>query len=151
MIQSLTVLASGLLLVACSSTSIGPNAPTQEDLALENAAVQNQMCAFEPHPEGKQSACAHLIENRQLLSRFFAPEGVGRLEQSEKNRGRRITTRFIVNAAAKIKQCQKVPLENTLNIIRDVKIAGETYVVKGTSPLIEESSSCFLTKVQESS
>jgi len=138
-------------MVACSSTNLGPNAPTQEELALEQKAVQNLMCAFEPHPEGKQSPCAHLIENRQLLNRFFAPAGIGNLTESEKIRGRRITTRFVVNAAGSISQCQRVTSEDTVNIIRDVKIANGTYLVKGTSPLLEESSSCFLTQSQESS
>lgn len=138
-------------LAACSSTELGPNAPTAEFKAKEQLAVKNQMCAFDPHPEGKQSPCAHLIENRLLFGRIFAPETLGGLDEAEKIRGRRITTKFIVDAASKIKQCRRVPLENTINIIRDVKIAGGTYLLKGTAPLSEESSSCFLTPDQESS
>ena len=138
-------------LAACVSTDVGSNAPTAESKANEQLAVKNQMCAFDPHPEGKQSPCAHLIENRLLFGRIFAPETLGGLDEAEKIRGRRITTKFIVNAAASIKQCRKVPLENTINIIRDVKIAGGTYLLKGTAPLSEENSSCFLTPSQESS
>jgi len=151
LIKSFAMLAGGLFLVACSSTNLGPNAPTQQELALEQKAVQNLMCAFEPHPEGKQSPCAHLIENRQLLNRFFAPAGIGNLNEAEKIRGRRITTRFIVNAAGSINQCRKITSENTVNIIRDIEIADGTYLVKGTSPLSEENSSCFLTQSLESS
>lgn len=138
-----------MFLAACSSTDIGPNAPTQEFKATEQVALQNLMCAFEPHPEGKQSPCAHLIENRLLLGRFFSPLLPRGMKEAEQNRGRRITTKFIVEAAAKIQQCRKVPLENTINVIRDVKIAGGTYLLRGTSPLSEENSSCFLTPAQE--
>jgi len=138
------------LLVACNSNTVGPNAPTAEFKATEQIALRNIMCAFEQHPEGKQSPCAHLIENRLLLGKFFSPLLPRGMKEAEQKRGRRITTKFIVEAAAKIKQCQKVPLENTINIIRDVKIAGETYLLKGTSPLIEETSTCFITPDQES-
>ncbi len=138
-----------MILAACSSTTVGPNAPSEQDKANEQLALQNMMCAFEPHPEGKQSPCAHMIENRLLLGRYFAPQTLGGLKDAEKSRGRRITTKFIVEAAARIKQCRKVPLENTINIIRDVKIAGGTYLLRGTSPLSEENSSCFLTPYQE--
>lgn len=138
-------------LAACVSSDVGPNAETADLKAKEELAVKNLMCAFEPHPEGKQSPCAHLIENRVLFGRIFAPPTLGGLDESEKIRGRRITTKFIVEAASKIKQCRRVPLENTINIIRDVKIAGGTYLLKGTAPLSEENSSCFLTPDQESS
>lgn len=147
----LSQLLLATLLVACVSTEVGRNAPTAEFKAKEQLAVQNQMCAFDPHPEGKQSPCAHLIENRLLFGRIFAPETLGGLDEAEKIRGRRITTNFIVEAASKIKQCRKVPLENTINIIRDVQIAGGTYLLKGTAPLSEETSSCFLTPDLESS
>ena len=138
-----------MILAACTSSDIGPNRPTQQDKANEQLAAQNAMCAFEPHPEGKQSPCAHMIENRLLLGRYFTPRSLGGLKESEKLRGRRITTKFIVEAAARIQQCRKVSEENTINIIRDIKIAGGTYLLKGTSPLSEENSSCFLTPVQE--
>jgi hypothetical protein len=138
-------------LAACVSSDVGPNAPTAELKAKEQLAVKNQMCAFDPHPEGKQSPCAHLIQNRVLFGRIFAPPTLGGLDEGEKLRGRRITTKFIVDAASKIKQCRRVPLDNTINIIRDVKIAGGTYLLKGTAPLSEENSSCFLTPDQESS
>ena len=140
-----------MILAACTSTDIGPNRPTAEYKAQEQLAIQNLMCAFEPHPEGKQSPCAHMIENRLLLGRYFAPRALGGLKESEKLRGRRITTKFIVEAAAGIQQCRKVPPENTINIIRDIKIAGGAYLLKGTSPLSEENSSCFLTPDQEGS
>lgn len=138
-----------MILAACTSSDIGPNRPTQQDRANEQLAVQNVMCAFESHSEGKQSPCAHMIENRLLLGRYFTPRTLGGLSESEKLRGRRITTKFIVEAAAKIQQCRKVPQENTINIIRDIKIAGGTYLLKGTSPLSEDNSSCFLTPEQE--
>lgn len=145
----LSPLLVAMALVGCSSTDIGPNAPTADYKAKEQVALQNMMCAFEPHPEGKQSPCAHMIENRLLLGRFFAPVRPRGMNETEQNRGRRITTKFIVEAAAKIQQCRKVPLENTINVIRDLKIAGGTYALKGTSPLSEENSSCFLTPEQE--
>ena len=141
----------GLVLSACSSTDVGPNAPTAQDKANEQLAVQNVMCAFEPHPEGKQSSCDHLIENRLLLGRMFLPATLGGIDEAEKIRGRRVTTKFIVKAAASIKQCQKVSLENTITIIRDVKIAGGTYLLKGTAPLEEGVASCFITPVVEGS
>lgn len=136
---------------ACSATS-GSNLSEKQQFATnEQLAIQNVMCVFEPHPEGKQSPCAHMIENRLLLGRFFAFETLGGFKESEKAKGRRITTKFIVNAAASIKQCRKVPLENTINIIRDVKIADGTYLLKGTAPLSEENSFCFLTPDLEAS
>ncbi len=140
-----------MVATACSSTEFGPNKLTQQDKSNQQLAVQNIMCEFEPHPEGegKQSPCAHLIEHRLLLGKFFAPLLPRGMKEAEQNRGRRVTTKFIVEAAAKIQQCRKVSLENTINVIRDVKIAGGTYLVKGTSPLSQENSSCFLTPVQE--
>ena len=140
-----------MTLVACSSTDIGPNRPDAQYKANEQLAIQNVMCAFEPHPQGKQSPCAHMIENRLLLGKFFQPLLPRGVTEAERNKARRLTTKFVVEAAARIKQCRKVPLENTINIIRDVKIAGGTYLLRGTSPLSEENSSCFLTPEQEGS
>lgn len=151
MIKPTWTVLFALLLTACSSGSVTQTSEEQQFAAREQRALQNLMCAFEPHPEGKQSPCAHLIENRVLLSRFFAPATLGGFNEAEKNRGRRITTNFIVNAAANINQCNRVSPENTINIIRDVKIAGGTYAVMGTSPLTEETSSCFITPDKESS
>ena len=150
MIKPFAPILSAFLVTACSSTDVGPNAPTAEDRQNEQIAAQNAMCAFEPHPQGKQSPCAHLIENRLLLGRFFAPETLGGFDEAEKLRGRRITTKFIVNAAAGIKQCRKVSAES-ITVIRDVKIAGGTYLLKGTAPLSEVNSSCFLTPETEGS
>lgn len=151
MIRKFGLFSFVLMLAACNSSTVGPNAPTAEFKEKEQLALQNIMCAFEPHPEGKQSPCAHLIENRLLLGKYFAPLLPRNMKEAEQIRGRRITTKFIVESAAKIRQCQRVPLENSINIIRDIKIAGGTYLLKGTSPLSEETSSCFLTPVQEGS
>ncbi len=148
--KPLLSLSIATVLVACSPTA-GPRFEAQQLKANEQLAAQNIMCAFEPHPEGKQSPCAHLIENRILFGRIFSPETLGGLPEGDKIRGRRVTTKFIVEAAASIKQCRKVPLESSITIIRDVQFAGQTYLLKGTPPLLEENSSCFLTPETEGS
>lgn len=134
-----------MLAVACTTEQVrqlGPNALTAEDKQNEQLAIQNIMCVFE-----NQDRCSHVIENRGLMTRFFAPETQGGMEEEDKNRGRRITTKFIVEAAATIKQCRRVT-EESLVVLRDIKIAGGTYLLKATKPA-DTSSACFLTPAPE--
>ena len=130
--------------VACTSRDVGPYAPTAEDKQNEALAAQNAMCAFE-----NQARCSHVIENRILMSRFFAPETLGGMDESEKFRGRRVTTKFIVEAAAAIKQCRRVT-EESLIVLKDVDINGAKWQMKATKP-VNETSSCFITPEPEAS
>ena len=133
-----------VIAIACTSREMGPYAPTAEDKQNEVLAVKNAMCAFE-----NQERCAHVIENRNLMTRFFAPETLGGMNESEKFRGRRITTKFIVEAAASIRQCRPV-VANSIIILRDVKINGGTFLMKATTPA-NETSACFITPDPEAS
>ena len=103
-----------MMLFACTSREVGPYAPTAEDKRTEALAAQNSMCRIE-----NQARCAHVIENRILMSRFFAPENLGGMREDEKFRGRRITTRFISEAVAGINQCQRVTADSIV-ILRDI-------------------------------
>ena len=102
------------------------------------------MCAFE-----NQERCAHVIENRNLMTRFFAPETLGGMNESEKFRGRRITTKFVVEAAASIRQCRPVVADSVV-ILRDMQINGSTFLMKATAPA-NETSACFITPDPEAS
>jgi len=128
----------GLAISACTSTDVGVNAPTAEDKAIHAQALNKLMCRVE-----NQARCAHVIENRILFGRFFAPKTLGGLEEDEKRRGRRITTKFIAEAVANINQCQPVTAESVV-LVKDLKLAGGTYEFKGTSPLDQQTSACFL-------
>ncbi|MGI9349957.1 MAG: hypothetical protein ACR2O3_00225 [Rhizobiaceae bacterium] len=141
--QLALVLMAGIA-VACTSRDVGPYAPTAEDRQNEVLAAKNAMCTFE-----NQERCAHVIENRNLMTRFFAPETLGGMNESEKFRGRRITTKFIVEAAATIKQCRPVVADSVV-ILRDVKINGGTYLMKATKPA-SENSACFIIPDPEAS
>ena len=134
----------GMLAVACTSRDVGPYAPTAEDKQNEVLAAQNAMCAFE-----NQARCSHVIENRILMSRFFAPETLGGMDESEKFRGRRVTTKFIVEAAASIKQCRKVSQEAVI-LLKDVDINGGKWQMKATKP-VDANASCFITPSPEAS
>lgn len=133
-----------LVISACSSTDYGPNAPTAEDKAIQSQAVTKLMCRVE-----NQARCTHVIENRILFGRFFAPKTLGGLQEDEKRRGRRVTTNFIAEAVAGINQCQPVTAESVV-LVRDLKMADGTYEFRGTSPLDEQTSACFLTQSTES-
>ncbi|MEM7067364.1 MAG: hypothetical protein AAF478_00660 [Pseudomonadota bacterium] len=132
------------IMAACSSTDIGPYAPTSEEKRLETAATTKAMCRIE-----NQERCAHVIENRLLMSRFFAPETLGGMDESEKFRGRSITTKFVVEAVAAINQCQRVT-EDSVILLRDMKIDKGTYFLKATKP-VSVNSACFITPEPEAS
>lgn len=134
-----------ILAVACTSRDVGPYAPTAEDKNLESQAAQKAMCGIE-----NQARCDHLIENRLLFGRFFSPETLGGMDESEKFRGRRVTTKFVVEAVAAIKQCNRVDALS-VNIVKGMEIAGKKFDVKGTSPLVEQESTCFITPSSEES
>ncbi len=135
--QAVVLIVAGIT-AACSSSDIGPNAPTETDRQNEVLATQKAMCRIE-----NQARCIHVIENRTLMARFFTAETQGGMEEEEKIKGRRLTTRFVVEAAAAIKQCQPVTQESVI-LLRDIKIAGGTYLMKATKP-VNESSACFIT------
>lgn len=142
-----TLIAFGVLsvlAVACTSRDVGPYAPTAQDKQNEVLAAQNAMCVFE-----NQARCSHVIENRILMSRFFAPETLGGMDESEKFRGRQVTTKFIVEAAAGIKQCRKVT-EDSIVLLKGVDINGGKWQMKATKP-VNENSACFITPELEAS
>lgn len=143
--NTLTLISATLILVACTSRDVGPYAPTAEDRSQEAVAASKAMCVID-----NQARCNHLIENRILFGRFFAPETLGGLDESKKFRGRRITTQFVVEALAATNQCVP-PQEPSVNIVRGMEIDGKRFDVKGTSPLIEQQSSCFITPSLEES
>ena len=134
-----------MITVACTSRDVGPYARTDAERQKEFQAAQNAECVFE-----NQARCDHLIENRGLFGRFFAPETQGGMDENEKFRGRRITTNFVVEAVASIKQCNRVSAES-VTIINGMEINGAKYLVRGTSPLAQQSSSCFITPQREGS
>ncbi|MEM9331358.1 MAG: hypothetical protein AAGA53_08520 [Pseudomonadota bacterium] len=144
MINRMFIVLISCVLVACTSRDVGPYAPTSDDKRNEALAVKNAMCTFE-----NQERCAHVIENRTLMSKFFLPETLGGIDETEKFRGRRITTKFVVEAAAAIAQCVPVTQESIV-ILRDVKIAGGTYQMRATKP-VNQSSACFITPDPEAS
>ena len=139
------IVVLALVVAACTSRDVGPYAPTEAEKQTELKATQNIMCAFE-----NQARCAHLIENRLLLSRFYLYETLGGLNESEKYRGRSVTNKFVAEAAANIRQCRRVS-GDTVSIIKGLELAGSTYEVRGSSPLSEEDSACFLAPFQEAS
>jgi len=141
-ISALLILST--LAVACTSRDVGPLAPTAEDKQNEVLASQKAMCMIE-----NQERCAHVIENRILMSRFFAPETLGGLDEPEKFRGRRVTTKFVVEAVANIKQCRKVT-EESIILLRDMKINGSTWLMKATKP-VNATAACFITPDPEAS
>ncbi len=134
----LHIFGAALLLAGCSSTGAGQGDTDSQYRSLELAAAGNLQCAWE-----NQARCSHMIENRSLMARFFAPETLGGLNEPEKQRGRRITTKFVVEAAAAINQCRRVTAKS-VTIVKDVRISEKGYRVEGTAPL-NASSSCFLT------
>ncbi|MDJ0614371.1 MAG: hypothetical protein QNJ29_11920 [Rhizobiaceae bacterium] len=131
--------------VACTSRDVGPYAPTTEEKSLEQIAATKSMCVIQ-----NQARCDHLIENRSLFSRFFAPATLGGLDESEKFRGRRITTKFVVEALAATNQCVP-PSGPSVTIVKGMEIDKRRFDVKGTSPLLEQQSSCFITPSSEES
>ena len=136
--RSLVLIGAFAALIACTSRDVGPYAPTAQDKSNEQLAVQNAQCAFE-----NQNRCSHVVENRILLSRFFAPEGFGGMDESEKFRGRRVTTKFIVEAAAGIQQCTKV-FEDSVILLKNIDINGGKWQMKATKP-VSPTANCFIT------
>jgi len=134
----------GLFAAACTSSEIGPNAPTSDDKAAQQQAVSKLMCRVE-----NQARCTHVIENRILFGRFFAPKTLGGIPEDEKRKGRRVTTKFISEAVASINQCQPVSADSVV-LVRDLILAGGTYEFRGTVPLDTQTSACFLTQSSES-
>ena len=132
-------------MAACTSRDVGPYAATPEDKQQEKVAASKAMCVID-----NRARCDHLIENRQLFARFFAPATLGGLDESEKFRGQRITTKFVVEALAATNQCV-APVEPSVIIINSMQIDGRKFDVKGTSPLQEQQSSCFITPSLEDS
>ncbi|MEL7430272.1 MAG: hypothetical protein AAFN43_09755 [Pseudomonadota bacterium] len=132
-------------MVACTSHDYGPYALTNEDKALQRVAAGKAMCVID-----NQARCDHLIENRILFGRFFAPETLGGMPEDEKIRGRRVTTKFVVEALAGINQCNRVGGQS-INIIKGMEIDGRRFDVKGTSPLVETQSACFIEPATENS
>jgi len=126
--------------VACSSQG-GSIQDETSDLARQ--AASNVMCAIE-----NQARCGHVIENRTLMSRFFQPLSFGGMNESEKLRGKRVTTNFVIEAAANIKQCRRISKPG-IPILKNMEIAGGYYQLHGTSPLDPVSSTCFLTPQAE--
>ena len=132
-----------VLVTACPSRDVGPNAPTAQDKTNETVAAQKSMCTIE-----NQTRCDHLIENRNLFGRFFAPQTLGGMDENEKQRGRRITTKFVVEAVAAINQCKRVEL-TSIPIVKGMIIAKQKFNVMGTSPLVKGESTCFITPQTE--
>ena len=143
--HNLALLSLCVLVVACTSSNVGPNAATEEQKNQEKVAASRTMCVIE-----NQARCNHLIENRVLFSRFFVPAVLGGLDENEKIRGRRITTKFVVEALANNNQCV-APSEPSVTIVKGMQIDGRLFDVKGTSPLQEQQSSCFITPSSEDS
>lgn len=139
------LLMIALVAVACTSRDFGVNRTTSEDRAKQAVAAQYVGCAFE-----NQARCDHLIENRTLFGRFFAPATLGGMDENEKFRGRQITTKFVVEALSTIKQCNPVT-DESVTIISGMEINGAKYLVKGTSPLQQQSSACFISPETEES
>ena len=129
-------LASTLMLMACTADD-GSGLTATDRKALEQKAVLNTGCVFED-----QFACAHLIENRTLLSSFFAPKGLGGKSEAEKLKGKRVTKNYVVDAVSGIKQCRRTS-EPALKILSGLEIAGGQYQVQATSP-VNPQSICFM-------
>ena len=134
------------LVAGCnSSTSSGSARSGPDQAALEAQAVAKIGCGFE-----NKARCAHLIENRLLFNRFFQPEVVSRMSENEVVKGRRVTTKFVAETAASIQQCVPVTAESVI-IINNIVLAGKPYSVRGTAPLDETASTCFLSQPKEAS
>ena len=142
--KSLLPILLGVFASACVSTDVGPNALSAEDKAVQQQAVSKLMCRVE-----NQARCTHVIENRILFGRFFAPETLGGMPEDEKRKGRRVTTKFISEAVAGINQCQPVNAESVV-LVKGLKLNGGNYEFRGTSPLDPQTSACFLTQSSES-
>lgn len=141
----LALLCLCILVTACTSRDVGPYAPTAEEKGQEKLAATRAMCVIE-----NQARCDHLIENRVLFGRFFVPSVLGGLDESERIRGRRITTKFVIEALAMNNQCV-APAEPSIAIVTGMQIDGRLFDVKGTSPLKEQQSSCFISPSSEDS
>ncbi|MEM7290291.1 MAG: hypothetical protein AAF412_08000 [Pseudomonadota bacterium] len=134
-----------LIIVACTSRDVGPYVLSAEDKSLEQKAAANAMCAIQ-----NQARCDHLIENRTLFGRFFAPQTLGGMDESEKFRGRSVTTKVVVEALSAINQCTRVT-GNSVTIIKGMQIDGKKFDVQGSSPLVEGQSACFIEPSPEES
>ena len=143
--KKLLVVFACAVAAACTSGSGSSSVSSSDSQSLQRQAAANVMCAIE-----NQARCDHLIENRVLFGRFFTPEFLGGMDEDEKKRGRRITTKFVVEALADIKQCRRVT-DNSVTIVDGMEIDGKSYTVKGTSPLKMQMSQCFITPQPEAS
>ncbi len=134
-------------LAGCNSSTTTPaGARTSVDqTAVEAQAVTKLGCAIE-----NKARCTHLIENRLLFNRFFQPQVVSGMTDTEVAKGRRVTTKFVAEAVSSINQCVPVSAESIV-VINNIVLAGKPYAVRGTSPLEPATSSCFLSQVEEAS
>ena len=129
---------TALLAAGCTPEKVGPYAADADDRAIQRQAAQKLMCRIE-----NQERCSHLIQNRAVFSRFFDPLNTGTMTQTEKFKGRQITTKYVAEALAEIKQCQTVG-EESIAIIKGLKLDEKLYQVRATSPLSEQTSACFI-------
>lgn len=139
MIKLAAPLTSAFLMASCNTLDDGSGLTSADRRAMEVQAAQNAECVFE-----NQARCTHIIENRTQLSLYFAPESLSKLDPNEKNKGMRVTKNFVVEAAAAIKQCNKIS-DTVLPLIKGMEINGEPHQVMGTSPLSLQSK-CFITR-----
>ncbi len=138
MIKLIPLLVTVLFIASC--TVKNPSGLTRsEQQGLEAKAAQNAQCVFED-----QFACSHIIENRTVFSRFFAPPGIGKMDENEKLRGQGITTRYVVKAASSIQQCTRTS-DKAILLLKNLEISGEPFQVFGTSPLSDQSK-CYLAR-----
>ena len=135
---------AALFFAGCNSADTPPGLTTSDYQELQRKAVANAGCVIED-----QFACTHVIENRQLLSSFFSPEGLGGKDESEKLRGRRVTTKYVVDAVSAIKQCRKTDSE-AIPLLKKLEISDGQYQVLATIP-VSATSSCYMIPDVESS
>ena len=137
MIKIAAPLASAFLMASCNTVDDGSGLTAADRRGMEAQAVQNAECVFE-----NQARCTHIIENRTQLSLYFAPDSLSKLDANEKIKGMRVTKNFVVEAAAAIKQCNKIS-DSVLPLIKGMEINGEPFQVMGTSPLSPQSK-CYI-------
>ena len=134
-----STLFAALVVASCNSDGQPlTSSEAQQKRELEQRAISNAGCKFQD-----QSACAHLVEHRSLFASFFLPVGFGNKTDLEREKGIRITTKFVVNAASSINQCMRVT-DESLPLIKNMKIAGKPFTVMATKP-VNETAACFIT------
>ena len=132
----ITIISLTGILLGCGLSKPPPGLK-HSSIEQQNKAVANVGCVFE-----NQNACSHIVENRLLLASFYSPKGLGNKTEEEKLKGRRITTKFVVEHAGNIQQCRKETAAAIL-VLNKLEIAGSKYKVLATAP-ISEQSSCYL-------